>query len=242
MEPHKPSAPDGVRLYAVGDIHGRLDLLDRLLATIETNAAAHSKKTKKLIFLGDYVDRGIDSRGVLERLSGSFAHGLEPIFLRGNHDDLMLQFLKGRLTLAPSWLQWGGAATVASYGLNPYIGANGKSLADLRHELKERAGSKHIDFLENTVFSVTYGDYYFVHAGVREGVPLEKQKPEDQMWSRDGFMTSTANYGKVIVHGHTIRPEPERRANRIGIDTGAFATGHLTCLILDGEGQKILQT
>lgn len=238
-----PSTPPQTRIYAVGDIHGRLDLLTRLLAMIEDDAAKqHKKKKKRLIFLGDYVDRGLDSRGVLERLTQSFSSALQPVFIRGNHDDLMLQFLKGNLALAPSWLQWGGAATIASYGCNPFGGANGNKLEALFNDFSKKVPPEHLAFLDNTVMAVTYGDYYFVHAGVKAGVPLDKQKPDDQMWSREDFLDRKDDYGAVVVHGHTIRTEAEVRKNRIGIDTGAFATGRLTCLVLDGTEQTFLQT
>ncbi|HAX91553.1 MAG TPA: serine/threonine protein phosphatase [Rhodospirillaceae bacterium] len=238
----KPSAPPETRLYVVGDIHGRLDLLTRLLAMIEANATQLTGKTKKLVFLGDYIDRGIDSRGVLERLTGSFAAGLEPIFLRGNHDEMMRLFLKGDLTVAPSWLQWGGAATVASYGVNAFNGVGEQKIDALYKSFSEKVPPAHQAFLEKTIFSATFGDYYFVHAGVKEGVPLEAQQPEDQLWARGDFLTSRTTYDKLIIHGHTISAEPEVKHNRIGIDTGAYATGHLTCLMLDGTKRAFLQT
>lgn len=235
--------PAKQRLYAVGDIHGRLDLLTRLLAMIEADAVRYPDKDKKLIFVGDYVDRGVESRGVIERLTGSFGQGLLPHFLRGNHDDCFLQFLNGDLSLTGSWLQLGGIATLASYGVNPFNQAGkGDKLASLQASLDRIIPQSHRVFLENTVLSLTYGDYHFVHAGVRPGVPLDRQSPEDQMWIRDEFLTYPKGLGKMIVHGHTISPEPDIHPNRIGIDTGAFATGHLTCLIMDGTNRLYLQT
>lgn len=237
-----PRTPDGTRLYAVGDIHGRLDLLTRLLAMIESDALAYPEKSKKLIFLGDYVDRGLDSKGVIARLLGEFAAGLEPAFIRGNHDEMLRQFIEGDLDVAPGWIQLGGASTLASYGVNPFAPGAGNKNQKLRDDLLARMPPEHKEFLDNTVFSVSFGDYYFVHAGVRPGIPLSDQKPDDQMWIRGDFLFSSSDFDKMVVHGHTIKTEPEDKENRIGIDTGAFATGRLTCLVLDGEEKSFLAT
>ena len=239
---HAPKTPDQHRLYVVGDIHGRVDLLDRLLAMIEADALRHGKKKLKLIFLGDYVDRGIDSRGVIERLMKNFAAKLEPIFIRGNHDDMFVQFVKGDLGIARPWLSLGGAAALGSYGINTLSGIVSGKIETLHHDVVTKVPASHIEFLENTVLSVTYGDYYFVHAGVRPGVPLEKQKPVDQMSIRGDFLFSDVAFGKIVVHGHTIKAEPEIKHNRIGIDTGAFATGILTCMVLDGTSLNFMST
>lgn len=236
------STPTNTRLYAVGDIHGRLDLLTRLLAMIEQDAALYPKRLKKLIFLGDYIDRGVDSRGVLQRLIGGFGSKLEPVFLRGNHDDRLMRFLDGDLSVGPAWLELGGAATLASYGVNPFSGGKGDRLKHLHAELSKVFPAEHRAFLDNTLFAVTYGDYYFVHAGVKPGVKLEHQKPEDQMWIRGEFLDHPKGMGKMIVHGHTISAEPEVKPNRLGLDTGAFATGRLTCLIMDGTQRHYLST
>jgi len=245
MTPHLKApakTPDHHRLYVIGDIHGRVDLLDRLLAMIEADALKHAKKKLKLIFLGDYIDRGIDSRGVIERLMRDFAGKLEPIFIRGNHDEMFMQFMKGDLSISQSWLSLGGAAALASYGINSLSGIGKGKLETLHRDVSAKVPPAHIEFLENTVLSVTYGDYYFVHAGVRPGTPFEKQRPVDQMGIRGDFLFSDFDFGKIIVHGHTIQAEPEVKKNRIGIDTGAFATGRLTCLILDGADRKFIET
>jgi len=242
----RASTPKNYRLYVIGDIHGRLDLLTRLLAMIEADASPHTHKTKRLIFLGDYIDRGLDSRGVIDRLMRSFENGLKPIFLRGNHEDCLLKFLKNDLRFTPIWLQYGGSAGIASYGVNPYLLAAGLKEADklqhLRHELLDILPRSHRDFFENTVVSVTYGDYFFAHAGVRPAIPLAKQKPEDLMWIREDFLSYPKGMGKMIVHGHTIQPHPDVRPNRIGLDTGAYASGHLTCLVIDGTTRTFLST
>ncbi len=241
----KASTPENHRLYAVGDIHGRLDLLTRLLAMIEADAAAHGRKKKKLIFLGDYVDRGLDSKGVIDRLLGSFGEGVSPIFLRGNHDDCLLRFLEGDDSIVPLWLQFGGAATLASYGVNPYAPSAAPAserIKGLREQLRRAVPDAHRAFLNDTVHAVTYGDYYFVHAGVRPGVALASQTPEDQMWIRDAFLFYPKGMGKMIVHGHTIHSQPDIRPNRIGIDTGAYASGCLTCLVMDGTERTFFST
>lgn len=234
--------PENTCLYAVGDIHGRLDLLTRLLARIEEEAAARPTLDNKLIFLGDYIDRGVDSRGVIERLLKPFAGGISPVFLRGNHEDILLRFMEGALGIAPLWLRSGGAAAVASYGINPYSLQNAGKLEALRADLLKNFPEDHRSFLDNTLYAVTFGDYYFVHAGVRPGVKLPQQKPEDQMWIREDFLNYPKGMGKMIVHGHTIRPEPEVKPNRIGIDTGAYATGHLTCLVMEGTERRFFST
>jgi len=238
----RASTPPNYRLYVVGDIHGRRDLLTRLLSMIEENAARYPDKVKRLIFLGDYVDRGVESKEVLERLIQPFAAGLNPVFLRGNHDDRLLSFLKGDLSVAPAWLQLGGASTLASYGLNPFGATDPKKLPALQKSFAKAFPASHLAFLKETLYAVTYGDYYFVHAGVRPGIPLAKQKPADQMWIRGDFLNHPKGLGKMIVHGHTIQTNPEIKANRIGIDTGAFATGKLTCLIIDGTERSFLMT
>lgn len=241
-----PSTPKNFRLYAVGDIHGRQDLLARLLAMIESDALAHPEKTNRLIFLGDYIDRGVDSCGVIDHLLRPLAPNLKPIFLRGNHEDLLLRFLNDDMEIAPLWLHFGGSATIASYGVNPYpLGTSAEhpqKLQKLREALLKALPSAHRAFIENTLLAVTYGDYYFVHAGVRPGVLLRKQRPEDQMWIRDAFLSHTEAMEKIIVHGHTIRAEVDVQPNRIGIDTGAYASGQLTCLVLDGTERQFFST
>lgn len=231
-----------MRLYAVGDIHGRLDLLTRLLAMIEADALAHPTKEKIIIFLGDYIDRGLDSRGVLERLSGSFVQGLMPIFLRGNHDEMFLRFLKGQTALTATWLSLGGLTTLASYGVRAPMVLNEKALKTLIVETRKKVPPAHKDFLEQTLLNVIFGDYYFVHAGAHPDKPLETQTLRDKLTIREPFLSSYKDFGKVIVHGHTIEAKPALHKHRIGLDTGAFATGRLTALVLDGATQHFITT
>ena len=238
-----PTTPLNHRLYVIGDVHGRLDLMNQLIAMVEEDSRAHPSKKKVLIFLGDYIDRGLDSRGVMERLIGGFGPAFETVFIRGNHDDMFLQFMKGHIEIGPSWLSLGGAAALASYGINSLSGVGGKGkLETLYKDVCAKMPDSHIAFASKTVMSATFGDYHFVHAGIRPRIALEKQNPVDQMCIRGDFLFSEEDFGKIIVHGHTIRPEPEIKRNRIGIDTGAFATGCLTCLVLDGTARKFLST
>ena len=231
-----------IRLYAIGDIHGRTDLLAQLLEQITTDAAQHAAIEYRLIFLGDYIDRGINSKGVIDLLLQGLPPAMTKIFLRGNHEDTLLRFLRGDLAQAPFWLQFGGIATLASYGLNPYRAGLAQNLPTLHSELKEKIPAGHQDFLSATQFSYECGDYYFTHAGIRPGVALADQTEQDRMWIRQEFMTSTRDHSKIIVHGHTITDAPDLQPNRIGIDTGAYATGKLTCLVLQGETREFLST
>jgi serine/threonine protein phosphatase 1 len=240
---HPFATPSNHRLYAVGDVHGRLDLLNQLIETIEIDARPHRTKKKVLIFLGDYIDRGLDSRGVIERLLAGFEPTFKTIFLRGNHEDMFLQFMRGHIDIGPSWLSLGGAAALASYGINSLSGVGGKGkLETLYKDVCANVPESHVEFVSQTLMSVTFGDYHFVHAGVRPNISLDKQNPVDQMCIRGDFLFSEEDFGKMIVHGHTIRPEPEVKRNRIGIDTGAFATGVLTCLVMEGTNRKFLST
>ena len=236
----KPSTASHQRIYTVGDIHGRADLLARLLAMIEEDAMKYPKRNKKLIFLGDYIDRGLESKAVIDRLLQPFAKGLAPVFLRGNHDDYLLSYLKGDLGIMSYWSNLGGTATLASYGVNLFGAGNKADKA--HHGFVQKLPAAHKAFFRDTLLSVSFGDYYFVHAGVRPHVPLAKQKAEDKMTIRGDFLFSDYVFESIIVHGHTIKPEPEIKPNRIGLDTGAFATGHLTCLVLDGTTKKFLIT
>ncbi|MBI1206676.1 MAG: serine/threonine protein phosphatase [Azospirillum sp.] len=241
-EGRKPRLPEGLRLYAVGDIHGRSDLLAQLLEAVEADAAARPNRAKGLVFLGDYVDRGSDSKGVIDRLIACSPDGFRIVYLRGNHEDLMLRFLAD-LRDGAGWLTMGGKATLESYGLPAPVGwPNRDELAMLQRKIRWEIPPRHLDFLNRLKPSFSVGDYFFVHAGIRPGVPFERQASADLLWIRDPFLLSSADHGKVVVHGHTIAETPEIRPNRIGIDTGAFATGRLTCLVLEGDQQRFLST
>lgn len=234
--------PPGVRVYAVGDIHGRADLLRRLIGLVAADADAAPRLQPYLIFLGDYVDRGPDSREVIDLLIGGLPRHFGAVFLKGNHEDALLRFLEAPATGA-HWLSYGGDATLRSYGVPlPAEGTAEQQLTALRDRLARRLPPRHRAFLEHLRLCVSIGDYFFVHAGVRPGIPLDSQDAEDLMWIRDPFLAARTDHGKVVVHGHTIVEEPEERPNRIGIDTGAYATGRLTCLVLEGETRRFLST
>lgn len=237
-----PSLPDGLRLYVVGDIHGRLDLLTQLMTKIDEDRGSAPAATQ-MVFLGDYVDRGLYSRQVLDYLIARAAgENPSPIFLAGNHEQVMRTLLRDphKHDLLDDWLHFGGRETLLSYGVMPSV------LAGPRDKVMDLARAKvppaHVDFLEKLQVSAVFGDYFFAHAGVRPGLDLAAQTEQDLLWIRYDFLNNTKPYGKIIVHGHTISPEVEFRPNRIGIDTGAYATGCLTALALEGTKRWLLQT
>lgn len=234
--------PKSYRYYVIGDIHGRVDLLDALMKEILKDASTLPLQGCVLVFLGDYIDRGMDSKDVIDYVLHKLPPPIKRVFLRGNHEDCLLRFLDGALDVTSIWFKQGGIATLASYGVNPYRANVREELPELRKKLAEKLPKEHLDFLTATRISWAQNPYFFVHAGIRPHVPLDKQDAEDCMWIRDAFLSSTAKHGRVIVHGHSITPKPEVLPNRIGIDTGAFATGHLTCLVLEGATHRFLST
>ncbi|MFZ5790213.1 MAG: metallophosphoesterase family protein [Pseudomonadota bacterium] len=229
--------PPGRRIYAIGDIHGRADLLRRLQGLIEADLEAGPARDPLLILLGDYVDRGPDSAGVLDLLLAPAPARMARLALMGNHEELMLRFLADAATL-PVWFVNGGDATLASYGIDPYEGVPDR----LRDRLDRALPASHRALLEGLALCHDEGGYFFVHAGIKPGLPLDRQRREDMLWIRGEFLHSKADHGRVVVHGHSIVRRPDIRPNRIGIDTGAFASGHLTCLVLEGEERRFLAT
>lgn len=243
-----PAAPaastGGALIYAVGDVHGRLDLLGALLVKIGEDVLAQAPdRQPSLIFLGDYVDRGPSSRGVIDRLiqlQGEAAFDVRA--LKGNHEEQMLLFLNDAKA-GPAWAEFGGAQTMVSYGVTPpQSRTDAEAWEDARRAFAEAVPQAHLDFLSRLELAVVCGDYLFVHAGVRPGVPLEQQSERDLMWIRDEFLSSDRHHGKVVVHGHTPADAPFLGHNRIGIDTGAYATGTLTAVRLQHEERFMLQT
>ena len=235
-----PVLPDGYRLYAVGDIHGRADLLAALQDRIERDGGSFAGE-KVLVYLGDYIDRGMDSRQVLDLLIQQPLVGYRRIFLRGNHEQTLLDFVTEPAILG-LWLEYGGRATLASYGVLVEQRPDPKSLAKIRDRFLELFPAPHLAFIRNTAPSFECGDYFFVHAGIRPGRPLGKQQQDDLLWIREPFTDSPVRHEKFIVHGHTIARGVDIQPNRIGIDTGAYATGSLTCLVLEGREQRFLAT
>lgn len=241
-EPARRAAPAGSRIYAVGDIHGSLVPLRLLRDAIREHAAAHPIERKCLIYLGDYVDRGFDSRAVLDLLITDPLPGFEEVFLKGNHEEGMLRFLADGSN-ALFWVAYGGIATMFSYGVKPPdpVTDDGE-VQRARKDLADKLPPEHLDFLTHLQRYRIEGDYLFVHAGIRPGVAIEDQREEDLLWIRDDFLHSHQEFGKLVVHGHSISRQPDIQFNRIGIDTGAFASGTLTCLVLEGTKQDLIST
>ena len=240
-KPGPPRAPKGYRAYAVGDVHGRLDLLDDLLARIEQDVARRPSRRILLVMLGDLIDRGPDSRGVVERMRTYRHDSIKPYFLAGNHEEVLLRILNGERGILTNWLQYGGAECLMSYGCDPaQLDAKHErsALSAVRHAIPQ----EHARFISGFADTLSFGDYLFVHAGIRPGVDLSLQSQADLRWIRSPFLDDENDHGAVVVHGHTINPVVEERPNRIGIDTGAYRTGVLTALALESESRWILDT
>src|ERR1700687_860800 len=211
------AAPKGMRIYAIGDIHGRADFLDQLNETILADSKSAAGECV-LVYLGDYVDRGSDSKGVIQRLLQP-SHKFKTHHLRGNHDQVLLDFLDEPKCFA-QWKAFGAQETLISYGVLPPRLEDEKAFKGVRDQLLEKLPADHLKFLQKLPLSVRLGDYFFVHAGVRPGIALEKQLPDDMLWIREDFLSSRHDFGVVVVHGHTPTTREVRRFNRIGIDTG----------------------
>lgn len=236
-----PCIPAGERVYAIGDIHGRLDLLDALLEQIEADQKYRSEARTTLIFLGDLIDRGPDSAGVVERAIALRRSGRSVRFLKGNHEEVFLKAAAGDPAAMRFLIRIGGRATILSYGVteSEYDAENYDDLAAL---LAARVPAAHTEFLDSCEDLLVIGDYAFVHAGIKPGTPLSDQMPSDLRWIRGDFLSHRGRHEKIIVHGHSIAEEPEILSNRIGIDTGAYASGRLTAIALEGAERWILVT
>jgi len=244
FSPRRPRLPSGARAhraYVVGDIHGRLDLLDQLLARIDDDLRRNPARKTLLVFVGDLIDRGPQSAEVVERLRTYRRDGVRPVFLLGNHEEVLLRILNGDAALIQKWRWFGGAECLKSYGVDAaklpeQPGA--EAVAAIRAAIPK----EHIEFLESFVDTCRFGDYLFVHAGIRPGVELEQQTQNDLRWIREPFLLDETDHGFVVVHGHTITPEVDERQNRIGIDTGAYRTGVLTALVIEGRERRFIDT
>jgi len=226
-----------MRVYAIGDIHGRLDLLDRMIAAIDRDAKERGRDCLT-VTLGDYVDRGPNSRGVLDRLlENPFPGGY--VALKGNHEALMISFLSDP-AVGTHWQHLGGLQTLRSFGvrLSPLTG--NRNFDEAAAQLRAALTPQQTKFLTSLKLSLVAGRYFLCHAGVRPGVALDQQSNEDLLWIRDDFLDSPADFGKIVVHGHTPVVEPQVLPNRINVDTGAFATGRLTCVVLEGDRHRFI--
>ena len=237
------SVPQGQIYYAIGDIHGRLDLLRILLKKIDTDAAQTPSKRVRIIFLGDYVDRGQDSRGVIDLLAVMKRDGGEQVTaLKGNHEEALLGFLADPST-GPAWAEHGGRETLKSYGVDaPRRSDDEAGWAATRDAFALALPEPHLIFLKNLQLFDIVGDYIFVHAGVRPGVPMEQQEEHDLLWIRQEFLSAPRASVGIVVHGHTPSAEPTLAPGRIGVDTGAYATGILTAVRLEDDCSRFVRT
>jgi diadenosine tetraphosphatase ApaH/serine/threonine PP2A family protein phosphatase len=229
----RPQVPDGTRIYAIGDIHGRVDILDNMFKRIDANIASNPIPQSIEVFLGDYIDRGPASREVLDRLIAR-KHTHRTVFLKGNHETYVSNFVANP-SILKEWQHLGGLETLMSYGITPSFNAGTAAQLQLAGAFDLALPESHRRFLGDLKLSYTCGDFFFAHAGVRPGIPLEKQREKDLLWIRQEFLLCEDNFSKVVVHGHTPVPQLDIRPNRINIDTGAYATGNLTCLMLEGD-------
>lgn len=235
----KRKAPE-IPVYAIGDIHGRRDLLMRLLNKIN----AHAKgRESEVIFLGDYIDRGTDSAGVIETIleSPRLRH-FKCTYLKGNHEATLLDFLQDP-SVGPSWAQFGGLETLMSYGVRPpALKGDVEAWAAASRDLEQKLPSAHKTFLSGLELMAERGDYLFVHAGVDPEKQIADQTEQDLLWIRDEFLSNPRRLDRVIVHGHTPEPTPFRDNRRIGVDTGAYQTGVLTAVCIDEAGAEFIST
>jgi serine/threonine protein phosphatase 1 len=233
-----PSIPAGQRIYAVGDVHGRADLLEQLLVTIERDNFGRPAADVTVILLGDLIDRGPASRRVVGLARDGVAWA-RTVALMGNHEAIMLDAMDGKRDTLESWLRFGGRQTLESWGVPATIFETG-TLDDILCAARSAVAPEELAWFSRLRCSVRIGGYYFVHAGVRPGIPLEQQATEDCLWIRDEFLDSKRSHGAVVVHGHSIQAEVEDRPNRIGLDTGAYITGRLAAAGFEGANHWFL--
>jgi serine/threonine protein phosphatase 1 len=233
MADHRASIGEAIRLYVIGDIHGRSDLLDQMVEKIELDMGQYPGPQCLTVTLGDYIDRGPDSRGVLDRLARN-PFPTRYVALKGNHEELLDSFLRDP-SIGHHWRRLGGLETIHSYGVPVSALMTGRGFEQACKALKLAIPNEHLRFLGSLKTSLTTSKFFLWHAGVRPGILLQGQKDDDLLWIREQFLTSTMDFGKIVIHGHSPNEWPEVRPNRINIDTGAFATGRLTCLVVERE-------
>jgi serine/threonine protein phosphatase 1 len=239
-----PSIPPGMRVYAIGDIHGRIDLLQRIENRITLDSQAVPADMHSIVvYLGDYIDRGPDSKAVVHHLITRPPVAGTDIFLKGNHEQVLLDFLDDPQNVADQWFAFGGIATLMSYGIREAPSKVQAGRFDqLRDELAASIPPAQLAFLRSLKLFWEAGDYFFVHAGIDPRQSMDKQGPESMLWIREEFISASGPFGRRIVHGHTIVPEVELLPHRIAVDTGAYATGRLSCVVLEGKDVRILGT
>lgn len=235
-----PPAPDGVVIYAIGDIHGRADLLEALGVRIDRDVEKERPKEILEIYLGDYIDRGLGSARVIDWLLKR-QQDRNVLFLRGNHELVLEEFLAGESAFK-DWRQIGGFETLVSYGVDLFLLEGAFDDAEIRNELAALLPLEHRQFLNGLATAIDIGSYFFVHAGVRPGVPLEQQAEQDCLWIRDEFLDHEDDFGAIVVHGHSPVSKPEFLPNRINLDTAAYATGRLSCLKISEQGARLLES
>lgn len=224
----------GERAYAIGDIHGCLSETQALLQKIKTDNDYRDEAKTYVVFLGDLIDRGPASKGVIELLLNFPYKFAEPLFIMGNHEEMMVRGLMGERDLLPNWLKYGGYACAESYGLSKKD-LIGQEPEILEHVLRSAIPKKHVEFLAGFLDYVQFGDFLFTHAGIRPGVPLSRQSSRELRWIRGPFLNFKGDHGVMVVHGHTISDEIDIKENRIGIDTGAYKTGRLSAICIEDE-------
>ncbi len=244
-----PALPDNECIYAIGDIHGRYDLLEQLVAAIEQDVTDLPENTRvTLVFLGDYIDRGMESRQVVDFLISERLQKFETVFLMGNHEQALLQFRQD-LSFGAQWARYGGGETLYSYGITPPkmqgpFGGTGSTEAweETWNLFRTKLPVDHVEFYQSLTHYFSLGDYVFVHAGLRPNRSLEDQSAHDMMWIRDEFLHDAAPFEKVVVHGHTPTDEVFKDYRRIGLDTGAYYSGQLSAARLFGTDIAFLST
>ncbi|WP_339039485.1 metallophosphoesterase family protein [Bradyrhizobium symbiodeficiens] len=228
----KPQLPEGVRIYAISDIHGCAHLLQPMLRVIDADVACSRPRYAIEVFMGDYIDRGPDTRYTLDLLIERSRRG-NAVFLKGNHEAFLVNVFEDP-SLFEDWIAVGGTQTLMSYGLAPPDLRRDEPASIMRNLIRAMP-PEHLEFLDDLRLSFTCGDFFFVHAGVRPGVALAEQTERDLLWIREEFLRSEEQFGKHIVHGHTPVRSAEFKANRVNIDTGAYATGNLTLMSIQGS-------
>lgn len=233
--------PEGVCVYAIGDVHGRADLLATLLDRVAADAAARDARETHVILLGDLVDRGAQSKQAIDLCLDTAWGDTIPHFVAGNHEEMMLAVVDGSVEAVRHWMRNGGDAAMASYGVPEEL-IDGGTSDELLADFVPRVPAEHLGFLRTMKDQVRIGDYLFVHAGIRPGVAFDRQRSSDLRWIRGRFLEFEGDHGAVVVHGHTITETVDERANRIGIDTGAYRSGRLTAIGLHGAERWYLAT